>query len=92
MRQTEARKSGWILVLVVALLLLFPFDVKTMNALGTKTTLYKAALCSVIRSEALGLVKTKFYFFPSNLDANNNFETLSNSFKDLNDLFNEVIK
>lgn len=105
MRQTETQKNwnnyyGYdkprksnrvnIIIFIVAFLLFFPFDIKTINVLGSETTLYKATLYSVIRTEAVGLVKTKFCFFPSNLDANNNFDTLSNAFDSLNDNLNDL--
>ena len=67
--------------------LFLPLDIEKSNVFGCETTIYKAVLYSVVHIEVMDIHRTKFYFFPANLDANNNFDTFNEYLTDLDGLF-----
>ena len=72
---------------LVLILFCIPFNINKSTLFGSETTIYKAVLYSVVRVDVMGLKRTKVYFFPSNFDANNNFEVVADYSTEINDHF-----
>lgn len=84
-------KRRIITILLILLFLLIPFSSSSANVYGCEITVYKAVLYTVVRIEVFGFVDTEFYFFPSNIDANQNFKATKDTFGDINESLYDII-
>lgn len=86
-------KSILSIILVIFILLLIPFNINEISVSSDcNVTLYQAALYTVVRANIYGLARTKFYFFPSNLDANNNYNFVVNTLNDVGNTINNLFQ
>lgn len=76
---------------VIAILLMIPFGCEKASYSSIDITLYKAALYTVVRIEAYGITRTRVYFFPSNLDANNNLSAFDDLMGSLSDTMSGLL-
>ena len=89
MKLSKKQRSLIIVVCIAIFLLVVPIGFDKASYLGCEATIVKAPLYSVVRVEVMDLQRTKVYFFPNNLDANNNFDALEQHGKNLEFLLQE---
>lgn len=82
------KQKKFIIIFCIIASLLIPFNIDNISISGSDIKLYKAGLYTVARINVLGLTKTKVYFFPSNIDANNNFKVMTDKLGDIGDSLN----